>query len=124
MNETALRTTGPADWRSRGACSREDPELFFPVGQTGPGLAQLNRARAICARCEVRAACLSFALETVQDHGVWGGKSEEELRALRRARLRRSRGEPQFVTGAPDQAGRVPLISSATRSRGRAGQRF
>jgi hypothetical protein len=28
-------------------------------------------------------------METVQDHGVWGGTSEEERRALRRARNRR-----------------------------------
>jgi WhiB family redox-sensing transcriptional regulator len=75
-------------WRSLGACRLEDPELFFPMAQ-GSGLDQLQRARAVCARCPVRAECLSFAVETVQDHGVWGGTSEEERRALRRARQRR-----------------------------------
>jgi WhiB family redox-sensing transcriptional regulator len=89
MSEPAGITAGPAGWRTLGACRQEDPELFFPVAQTGPGLAQLEQARTICARCEVRARCLSFALETVQDHGVWGGKSEDERRALRRAQLRR-----------------------------------
>jgi WhiB family redox-sensing transcriptional regulator len=59
-SSTTTETTEPTDWRSLGACRQEDPELFFPVAQAGPGLVQLNKARAICARCEVRAECLSF----------------------------------------------------------------
>jgi WhiB family redox-sensing transcriptional regulator len=89
MNQSASATTGQSDWRSLSACRREDPELFFPIVPSGPGLAQLARAKAVCASCEVRAECLSFAVETVQDHGVWGGLSEEERRARRTARLRR-----------------------------------
>jgi WhiB family redox-sensing transcriptional regulator len=89
MYQPASIRTGPADWRAQGACRREDPELFFPVAEAGPALVQLDRARAICRRCPVRAECLSFALETVQDHGVWGGTSEDERRALRRNRRRR-----------------------------------
>jgi WhiB family transcriptional regulator, redox-sensing transcriptional regulator len=79
------------DWRSLGACRHEDPELFFPIVQSGPGLSQISRAKAVCARCQVQADCLSFALETVQDYGVWGGTSEEERRAMRRSRIRRAR---------------------------------
>ena len=82
-------TTGEADWRELSACRQEDPELFFPVVPAGPGLAQIEQAKAVCARCKVRAECLRFAMETVQDHGVWGGTSEEERRALRLARNRR-----------------------------------
>jgi WhiB family redox-sensing transcriptional regulator len=81
--------TGEADWRELSACQQEDPELFFPLVPAGPGLVQTERAKAVCARCQVRAECLRFAMETVQDHGVWGGTSEEERRALRRARNRR-----------------------------------
>jgi WhiB family redox-sensing transcriptional regulator len=32
----------------------------------------------ICADCPVRRQCLAFALDTRQDHGVWGGTSEQE----------------------------------------------
>jgi WhiB family redox-sensing transcriptional regulator len=62
-----------------------DPELFFPVGTTGPAMAQAEAAKAVCATCPVRPECLEWALATGQDSGVWGGTSEEERRALRRA---------------------------------------
>lgn len=78
------------DWRHRAACLTEDPELFFPVGNTGPALAQIEEAKKICARCVVRDQCLTWALENGQDHGVWGGLSEDERRAIKR-RAARSR---------------------------------
>jgi len=43
------------DWRHRAACLSEDPELFFPIGNTGPALAQIEEAKKVCARCAVRA---------------------------------------------------------------------
>jgi WhiB family redox-sensing transcriptional regulator len=54
------------NWRDQAACLDEDPELFFPVGSTGPALEQTERAKAVCADCPVRAACLDWALETNQ----------------------------------------------------------
>ncbi len=86
MHELASTMTSQDDWRALGACRTEDPELFFPIVGVGPGLVQVAMAKAVCARCEVRADCLRFAVETVQDHGVWGGTTEEERRALRRTR--------------------------------------
>jgi WhiB family redox-sensing transcriptional regulator len=69
------------DWRHRARCRDVDPELFFPVGTTGPAEAQVQSAKAICALCPVREECLQWALDTAQDAGVWGGLSEEERRA-------------------------------------------
>lgn len=76
------------DWRHRAACRDEDPELFFPIGNTGPALLQIEEAKAVCRRCEVIDSCLQWALETGQDAGVWGGMSEDERRALKRRNAR------------------------------------
>ncbi|RYV52710.1 WhiB family transcriptional regulator [Pengzhenrongella frigida] len=79
------------DWRHRAACLDEDPELFFPIGNTGPALHQIEQAKAVCHRCTVVETCLKWALESGQDAGVWGGLSEDERRALRRRTARQRR---------------------------------
>lgn len=76
------------DWRHRAACREVDPELFFPIGNTGPALLQIEEAKAVCRRCPVSESCLEWALSTGQDAGVWGGMSEDERRALKRQRGR------------------------------------
>jgi WhiB family redox-sensing transcriptional regulator len=73
---------GSSGWMSRGACLSQDPELFFPIAAKGAGLRQINAAKAVCRRCAVRAACLSYGLETWQD-GIWGGTTWEERLAMR-----------------------------------------
>ena len=80
------------DWRDRAACLEADPELFFPIGNTGPAIAQIEEAKAVCRTCPVIETCLKWAIETGQDAGVWGGLSEDERRALKRrnARARRA----------------------------------
>jgi WhiB family redox-sensing transcriptional regulator len=78
------------DWVQRALCKDEDPELFFPVGATGPAASQITAAKQVCARCPVRLECLEWALSTAQDAGVWGGLSEDERRALRLARRRQA----------------------------------
>lgn len=78
---------------SEAACRLdEDPELFFPIGSTGPAALQIEKAKAVCGRCPVIEVCLRWALDTQQDAGVWGGLSEDERRALKRrnARTRRA----------------------------------
>lgn len=77
------------DWRHEAACRDADPEIFFPIGTSGPALAQIEAAKAICATCAVREPCLEWALETGQDAGVWGGSTEEERRTMRRAARQR-----------------------------------
>jgi WhiB family redox-sensing transcriptional regulator len=76
------------DFRHQAACRDEEPELFFPVGNTGPALLQIEEAKAICRRCPVMEECLQWALTTNQEHGVSGGLSEDERRRLKRQRAR------------------------------------
>ncbi|HEX3824547.1 MAG TPA: WhiB family transcriptional regulator [Mycobacteriales bacterium] len=76
------------DWRHRAACRDEDPELFFPIGTTGPSLHQVDEAKAVCRRCEAIDECLSWALNSEQNAGVWGGLDEDERRALKRQQVR------------------------------------
>lgn len=73
-------------WRDDAACRREDPELFFPVGTSGPSQLQVAEAKTVCHHCPVASDCLAWALNSGQDAGVWGGMSEEERRVLRRRR--------------------------------------
>lgn len=91
---TSLGTTRAAltakNWRSYAACREEDPELFFPLGNSGPALAQTDEAKAVCRRCPAMDWCLQWALETKQESGVWGGLSEDDRFAIRgRTRSRR-----------------------------------
>lgn len=88
---TGTRPEPRQDWRIRAACRDTDPDLFFPVGTTGPAVEQIAAAKAVCASCPSREPCLEFALGSNQDSGVWGGLSEEERRVIRRARARAQR---------------------------------
>ena len=76
------------DWRHEAACRDEDPELFFPIGNTGPAISQIDEAKDVCRICPVVEPCLQWALDTGQDAGVWGGLSEDERRALKRRTAR------------------------------------
>ena len=72
------------DWRELSACRDSDPDLFFPIGSTGPAVDQIEKAVAICGTCSVREACLQYAFETNQEAGVWGGFAEDDRRRRRK----------------------------------------
>lgn len=75
-------------WRDRALCRDEDPELFFPVGNSGPALLQIAEAKTVCRRCPVADLCRADALENGLDHGVFGNLSEDERRKLKRRNAR------------------------------------
>lgn len=96
-----------SDWRSRSACRDEDPELFFPIGTSGPALLQIEQAKAVCRRCPVVDDCLQWALESGQDDGVWGGKSDLERRRVKRrgARVATTPAQPEEPQRASVRSG-------------------
>ncbi len=75
-------------WRESAACRFLDTELFFPIGKAGRAIEEIQQAKAVCASCPVRQACLTFALDTHQGYGVWGGYDEDERRLLLRQRAK------------------------------------
>ena len=76
--EVAPATTDD-QWQERALCAQTDPEAFFPEkgGST-------REAKRICQGCEVRDACLEYALAHDERFGIWGGLSERERRRLKR----------------------------------------
>ena len=77
---TSLPATDDDDqWQERALCAQTDPEAFFPEkgGST-------REAKRICLGCEVRDACLEYALAHDERFGIWGGLSERERRRLKR----------------------------------------
>jgi WhiB family transcriptional regulator, redox-sensing transcriptional regulator len=67
----------PDGWRARAACAGTNPSLFYDAAP-----ATIAAAKAVCSRCDVRAECLAFALETREPFGVWGGLDADERSAL------------------------------------------
>jgi WhiB family transcriptional regulator, redox-sensing transcriptional regulator len=74
-------------WMEQAACRTPavDPEVFFPVSESGLAARQVVAAKAICVRCPVTGDCLAWALRE-EATGIWGGTTTEERRLLRRAR--------------------------------------
>jgi WhiB family redox-sensing transcriptional regulator len=73
------------DWQVRAACRGPQSVVFFPPSHFERKSEKLKReeqAKAICATCAVREPCLGYALRIREPHGIWGGLSEAERRAL------------------------------------------
>lgn len=64
-------------WRTRGACRGVDPETFFPAPNE-----PADGAVSLCRSCDVQGPCLAWALEVGDCHGVWGGTTPRERRAM------------------------------------------
>ena len=66
-----------ASWRQRAACRGVDPDIFYPVSDE-----DAEEAKAVCASCSVRQACLEYSLAAREREGVWGGLTERERRRI------------------------------------------
>jgi hypothetical protein len=83
-------------WRARGVCRSVDPEVFFPAPSE-----PADQAVALCRTCDVQGACLAWALEVGDCHGVWGATTPRERRAM-------------VVAWRGDVDGSPPLLDAAT----------
>ena len=88
MNESVLATD--AEWRERAACLEYPAVIFFGLDDSetpAERRAREDRAKSICAGCEVRQECLEYALATREPYGIWGGLTEIERKARLRGRV-------------------------------------
>lgn len=96
--EPVLGDKEASRWRSAAACRSADPDMFFPISESGPAREQTAKAKAVCATCPVRRECLGFALRTGQMHGIWGGTTEYERAAAWRRASRLKEMPPRSPT--------------------------
>jgi WhiB family redox-sensing transcriptional regulator len=73
----AAEEAAELDWQDAALCAQADPEAWFP-----PKGGSTRRAKKICRACPSRVPCLTFALDTEQEWGIWGGASPEERRDM------------------------------------------
>ena len=89
-----------ARWRELAACRGTDLDVFFPGRGESAG-----PARQVCAQCPVRQPCLDYAITNRIIHGIWGGLTERERRALRSRWVRASRRERDRAIRPPTRPG-------------------
>jgi WhiB family transcriptional regulator, redox-sensing transcriptional regulator len=68
-------------------CRVQNPDLWFAETPS-----ELEQAKALCADCPARLACLTGALERREPWGVWGGEIFERGAIVAR---KRPRGRPR-----------------------------
>jgi WhiB family transcriptional regulator, redox-sensing transcriptional regulator len=66
------------EWFDDAACRAIGVQAFFDSRREKAEA----RAVAICADCPVRLDCLAYGL--LEEHGIWGGRTEDERRQMRR----------------------------------------
>ncbi|MFJ4620992.1 WhiB family transcriptional regulator [Streptomyces sp. NPDC088812] len=77
---TDTTSTPDLTWQREALCAQTGADFFFPE----PG-SSVREAKRICTLCDMRPACLEYALANDERFGVWGGLSEKERLQLRRA---------------------------------------
>ena len=71
-------------------CHTAEPELFFDEAAS-----RVAQAKALCAACPMRAACLTAALSRAEPCGVWGGELFVDGQTVA---AKRSVGRPRLTT--------------------------
>lgn len=84
-------------WQQQGECQRGDTRLFFPTGSGGDSSSMVTKAKEICSRCVSREPCLDWALFNDITEGIWGGKSSEERRQIKRQNSLRNPKVPKSL---------------------------
>jgi WhiB family transcriptional regulator, redox-sensing transcriptional regulator len=95
-------------WAAQGACRGSDPDALFVQG------AAQNRAKLVCLSCPVRTECLSDALDSKIEFGVWGGMTERERRALLKRRPNVQSWRRLLETARAEQVRLIDLLEPSS----------
>ena len=85
--ESCMSADSAATARLDLPCQVADADLWFAEDPR-----DLERAKAMCAECPLRAQCLQAALDRSEPWGVWGGEIFERGAVIAR---KRPRGRPR-----------------------------
>lgn len=72
-------------WQHLAACRGPSQAIFFPPGRLerrSEKRSREQRAKEICRTCTVQEECLAYALAIREQHGIWGGLTENERKDL------------------------------------------
>lgn len=82
FSEVSAMSEDSSWWREQAACRSINPELFFPLSETGLSQHQIREARRVCNGCLVQLTCLTWAAQHSMNEGIWGGRTASERRAM------------------------------------------
>jgi ParB family chromosome partitioning protein len=92
-----LQTASQVPVLPGAACAEEeDPRIFFPRHR-----GEANKAKTVCARCPVRAACLAGAEAREEESGIWGGRNFGSRLIAPAGTPEPRNGEHQVMTSMP-----------------------
>ncbi len=111
----------PEVWVLEANC-RGRTHLFFSPDDSETRSDRRRReaqAKQVCQECAVRVTCLEEAFKSDERFGIWGGLTERERRAARRARPISlpvaETSSPQDIAG-PGRLARLPAVVVQGRS--------
>lgn len=87
------------DWMARSVCANsDDPNAWFPAGNTGFWLQHIEDTKALCLTCPVLEQCERL-LKHLEDHGdvagIWAGTSEADRMGEKR-RAQRAQAKARY----------------------------
>jgi WhiB family redox-sensing transcriptional regulator len=84
-----IATTAPTKeeqvWHTAAACRGPHTKIFFPPARAErrpDKRRREQRAKEICAQCDVLDQCREYAISIGEQHGIWGGMTEKERRVF------------------------------------------
>ena len=110
------------EWTERAACRGMDPSIFFPIEDRLAARSRnprrpdpYERARAVCAGCQVRQDCLdeTLALPWSEDRAGMFAHSADATEAAMAATV--GCGRPRWAKLSPNAGDIIPIVDAAVR---------